>query len=153
MKQYKIFRHPSGSTEAVKQGWSWPAFFFSWIWAMVKRMWVVGILAFVPLVLVNAAARDTNAEPLVTIVNIVLAIVFAVNGNSWREKNLLSRGYEWTDTVSASNPEGATAVFLKSLRAAANVPLRAGAPASTLGCATKAAEEGLPPPYEHRHAA
>ena len=39
MKQYKIFKHPLGKIEAVKQGWSWPAFFFNWIWALVKKMW------------------------------------------------------------------------------------------------------------------
>ena len=43
MKQYKVFKHPAGSIEAVKQGWSWPAFFFSFIWAMVKKMWGLGI--------------------------------------------------------------------------------------------------------------
>ena len=45
MKQYKIFRNASGQVEAVKQGWSWPAFFFSVIWAIAKRLWIIAIWA------------------------------------------------------------------------------------------------------------
>ncbi len=41
-KRYKVFEHPENRVEAVKQGWSWPAFFFIWIWALVKKMWVLG---------------------------------------------------------------------------------------------------------------
>ena len=39
MKTYKIFKNPTGQYEAVKQGWSWPAFFFGGIWACVKKIW------------------------------------------------------------------------------------------------------------------
>ncbi len=28
MKEFKIFHYPEGRQEAVKQGWSWPGFFF-----------------------------------------------------------------------------------------------------------------------------
>ena len=44
MKKYKIFVNPQGSSEAVKQGWSWPGFFFNIIWALIKRMWVLGVV-------------------------------------------------------------------------------------------------------------
>jgi len=39
MKQYKIFVNPQGTCEAVKQGWSWPAFLFTWVWGIFKKMW------------------------------------------------------------------------------------------------------------------
>lgn len=39
MKHYKIYEHPAGRIEAVKQGWSWPAFFFVPTWALFKKMW------------------------------------------------------------------------------------------------------------------
>ena len=42
MNQYDIYEHPHGSIAAVKQGWSWPAFFFAPIWALAKRMWILG---------------------------------------------------------------------------------------------------------------
>ena len=62
MKQYKIFKHPSGNSEAVKQGWSWPAFFFSFIWAMVKKQWALGVSVFIGILVfgfIVGAARET----------------------------------------------------------------------------------------------
>ena len=46
MKEYKVFKHPIGKIETVKQGWSWPAFFFNWIWALIKRMWGIAVTFF-----------------------------------------------------------------------------------------------------------
>ena len=44
MKQYKIFENEVGRREAVKQGWSWPAFLFTFIWPFVKRLYVAGAI-------------------------------------------------------------------------------------------------------------
>jgi hypothetical protein len=44
-KTYDIYEHPIGTIEAVKKGWSWPAFFFTWIWALSKKMYLFGGLA------------------------------------------------------------------------------------------------------------
>lgn len=121
MKQYKIFKHPSGTSEAVKQGWSWPAFFFSFIWAMVKKQWALGVSVLIGLLvfgfIVGAAAGDEGGGALINIVSIIINIIFGINGNSWREKNLISRGYEQVDTVTAANPEGAIALYLKTANA------------------------------------
>ena len=117
MKQYKIFKHPSGNSEAVKQGWSWPAFFFSFIWAMVKKQWALGVSVFIGILvfgfIVGAASGGDGGDALINVVSIIIHIVFGMNGNSWREKNLISRGYEQADTVTAANPEGAVALYLK----------------------------------------
>lgn len=42
MKRFKIYENPAQNYEAVKIGWSWPAFFFSGIWALFKKLWVIG---------------------------------------------------------------------------------------------------------------
>ena len=125
MKQYKDFKHPSGAIEAVKQGWSWPAFFFSCFWAMVKKMWALGggfFAAFfiLGIILGIAGAEEGIAEGLINISAIIVNIIFGVNGNAWREKNLLSRGFEFRDTVTAANPDGAMALLLKSDQAASS---------------------------------
>jgi hypothetical protein len=121
MKQYKIFKHPSGTSEAIKQGWSWPAFFFSYIWAMVKKQWALGVTALIAVLMfgfvVGAAGGDEGGDALINIVSIIINIVFGINGNLWREKNLISRGYELMDTVTAANPEGAVALYLKAANA------------------------------------
>jgi hypothetical protein len=118
MNQYKVYKHPSGATEAVKQGWSWPAFFFSFFWAMVKKMWGLGvgwlIGFFVIGMIVGMAGGGPDGDILINIAGLIANIIFAVNGNSWREKNLVSRGFERVDVVTASNPEGAMALYLKA---------------------------------------
>ena len=69
MKQYKVYKHPSGSTEAVKQGWSWPGFFFGFIWAMVKKMWGLGVGVpigfFVLGFIIGAAGGGSGGDALI----------------------------------------------------------------------------------------
>lgn len=116
MKHYKIFEHPAGNIEAVKLGWSWPAFFFDVIWALFKRMWWLGGGVLVALVFVEfllSESEDEELYELVILAGIVLRAVFGLNGNRWRENNLQSRGYDYKETHTAANPDGATALYLK----------------------------------------
>ncbi len=111
LKHYKIFKHPSGDIEAVKQGWSWPAFLFTFIWAMVKKIWGIGIGVLI-LFLIFLSMLGTGADLFVNIISFVVSIIFGVYGNSWRENNLDSRGYQMKDTVTAATPEDAIAQFM-----------------------------------------
>jgi hypothetical protein len=113
MKQYKVFKHPSGTIQAVKQGWSWPAFLFSFVWAVVKKMWAIGIGLFIlSLIFISLVGRGSDL--LINGMSIVVSVIFGIYGNSWREKNLESRGYKMKDTITAANPGEAEAMFMKS---------------------------------------
>lgn len=120
MKQFKIYANPQGAYDAVKLGWSWTAFFFGFIWAFVNKMWALGfgVLAvfFVLEFIGDAAGEDLEEviEVLTSIGWLVLVITFGVNGNRWRETNLTLRGYDFKDTVTAANCEGAIALYLKA---------------------------------------
>ena len=116
MKQFKVLKHPAGEIQAVKQGWCWPAFFFGCFWAMFARMWGLAfgvLIAFFAAAFVAAAfAGAMAADALLNIASIAVAILFGVSGNDWREKNLLSRGFEVQSTVSAENKDGAVALSI-----------------------------------------
>ncbi|GGC66806.1 DUF2628 domain-containing protein [Marinobacter halophilus] len=117
MKQYKIFTHPSGVQEAVKQGWSWPGFCFGGFWALVKKMWGLAALILIggfSIGFVMALVMPVDAANLITnIIALGIAITIGVNGNQWRENNLFSRGYQTDgELVEAKNPDGAVALFL-----------------------------------------
>lgn len=115
MNHYRVFRSPSGGAlEFVKEGWNWPAFFFSWIWALVKKMWVLGfgtilclfLLDFSVAMIIVATEYDSmhygNSAPygfLSFFLTIIIAIIYGMNGNNWREKYLISKGYEYVETV------------------------------------------------------
>lgn len=94
MKQYKIFEHPRGEIEAVKQGWSWPGFFFNIIWAFFKQMWMLGIgllaIFFFFGLIGGVFLTDKNIEAITFLGNLIIVIVFGIKGNEWREKSLIS---------------------------------------------------------------
>lgn len=116
MKQFKIYVNPQGYYEAVKQGWSWPAFFFIWLWAVVKKMWSLGVGVFVAYLVKSLIIFRLSKEgrELVNILDFLVHLIFGAGGNKWRENNLLKRGFEHKDTVNSANPEGAIALFLKN---------------------------------------
>ncbi|WP_150537094.1 DUF2628 domain-containing protein [Neisseria flavescens] len=114
MKTYKIFKNPTGQYEAVKQGWSWPAFFFGGIWACVKKIWGLGIGIFVVFIILNLIAGDNPAMgSLVSALGFGVGIVLGLQGNKLREGNLKKRGYqEAPKVIQASNPEAAVAQYI-----------------------------------------
>ena len=126
MKQFKVFKHPAGDMQLIKQGWCWPAFFFSVIWAMVSKMWVLGIGSLIGFLVLGAIVdllvpqidMRRNADGFINFIALAVSIYFGSNGNQLREKNLLSRGFELNDTVAATNKDGAIALFLKNSSAA-----------------------------------
>lgn len=115
MKHYKVFVTPEGKCEAVKQGWSWPAFFLSFLWAFVKRMWLLGIgVVAAALVLGFALSAPEYESDMVTWINIaslIANIIFGFYGNVWRQSNLSARGYMYKTTVAAASPGQAVAMY------------------------------------------
>ncbi len=116
--QYKIFKHPSGSIESVKQGFSWAGFGFIFIWAFAKKLWMLGVslgVLFVCQLILHFAER-TGGQAIFTFVSNILIlgvyILVGLKGNSWREKNLVSRGFEHVETVTAANSDGAMALYV-----------------------------------------
>ena len=123
MKGYKIFEHPDGKVEVVKQGWSWPAFVFTFFWLLVKRMWVLAGIIFASFLIivfiggVAGGAIEKSLDEILSIANIMIMVVFGLKGNNLKEKNLLSRGFDFRTTLTASNHDGAVAIYLKERQA------------------------------------
>ena len=111
MKLYKIFKNLMNQYEAVKQGWSWPAFLFGAIWACVKKMWGLGIGIFVTfVVLAVLAGQNEIFGAIINLLSLGVGIVLGMQGNTLREKNLVKRGYvEVPQVINAANPEAAIA--------------------------------------------
>ncbi len=125
-KRYKIYENRAGTREAVKQGWSWPAFFFTGIWAFIKKMNAIGagvVAAYLILdiIVVSAGGGDDAgtlaAHILGGLVHLAITVFFGANGNTWREKNLISRAYEFKGTVSATSDEAALSHYWETKQA------------------------------------
>ena len=42
LREFEIFNQPSAPSVAVKRGFCWPGFFFTWIWAFARGLWLQG---------------------------------------------------------------------------------------------------------------
>ena len=127
MKVYKIFKDSIGQYEAVKQGWSWPAFFFVGIWACVKKMWGLGIILIILSIILSffnfGAEKLVSMDPAFAIflpflflIGITIRILMGAYGNKLREKYLISRGYQYqkkdTEFIIAQNPQMAIIQYI-----------------------------------------
>jgi hypothetical protein len=113
MKTFDVYKHPTLGYQAVKQGFGWPALFFSVIWAFVKNMWGLGFaflgviiaLAFVEKVLEQAGSK--GGVLVMILAQLAFYIIVGVKGNDWRRSNLQKRGFEKLCTIRAETPEAA----------------------------------------------
>lgn len=113
MKTFDVYMHPVQGLQAVKQGFAWPACFFTFLWAFFKRMWAVGfgilgvffVLSFLE-ALFNQAGNVVGAFLIFTSQLAVFVIVGA-KGNDWRRSNLEGRGFQKFTSVHAQTPDQA----------------------------------------------
>lgn len=117
MNQFHIYQHPTLGHEAVKKGWSWPAFLFTWIWAFMKRLWLI---AGVILLLFWILASSLPEAWIVG--NLIISVVMGMKGNELRIKRLQESGYEQVATVEAMTPDAALAAHLASQEDEGAVP-------------------------------
>jgi len=66
-QQSVVIQIGDGLPEGIR-GWSWGAFFLSWIWAIGNRIWI-GLLALVPYL------------------GFIMAIILGIKGREWAWKN------------------------------------------------------------------
>ena len=127
MKQYKIYEKNHLQIEAVKKGWSWPAFFFTWLWAMVKKLWILALCIIIFIIIfVNIIYEDSGDQNAFTVissnVSLLIRIILGLKGNKLRESNLRSRGFKYKTTITASNPESAIAFYVRDKSTTAETP-------------------------------
>jgi hypothetical protein len=98
-KNIQIFLHPSGKIAWVKDGFCWPAFFLTPIWAFVKRLWLcLGVLLLINglLYLLGAYADQVRSERLQALgetLSLGTMLVSGWYGNRWQRHALIRRGY------------------------------------------------------------
>jgi hypothetical protein len=97
MKIFTAHRPPQASQDDavfVKEGFSWPAFFFPVIWLILKRLWFPLILYLLALALIFAlAARLSLSDSVVLILVLALNLLLGMEGNERRRRALARRGF------------------------------------------------------------
>ena len=111
MKTFDLYHHPMRGYEAVKQGFSWPGFFFTWLWAFIKGLPIQGVILFVVifgLQVLSYTEHGPGPIPgLTALATLGVCIVIGIKGNEWRRNSLAKRGFQLIDTVQAETPDAA----------------------------------------------
>lgn len=109
MKTFTVYYHPGKGFEAVREGFSWPGFFLTWIWAFFKGLAPVGWWLFVAWLTAQLLILSGEPTAITLAVSGTLAAVLLAGfkGNHWRRSALDRQGYRLVDAVHAESPQAA----------------------------------------------
>lgn len=116
MRTFAVYHHTVKGYKAVKQGFSWPGFFFTWIWACTKDMGgVAGLVLLAQFVLIPLLASSSHPFPksLAVAAPLVIVLVVGFKGNGWWRERLVEKGYELAETLQAESPTSAISRVVK----------------------------------------
>jgi hypothetical protein len=120
MKTFNIFVHDDEPAQAVKVGWSWPGFLFTWLWALVKGMIGLGIVLFLLFGIAGVYVNESG-EGTSSIIPLAISIWLGLSGNKQRETKLRKEGYKHVGSIEASNPKSALASWSKGEATASQI--------------------------------
>lgn len=88
----------------VKEGFSWPAFFFPLIWLLYKRMWIVLAFYVVATTAMAILAETTPvSDDAVFLCNLAVSLILGLEGNDLYRWTLARRRYREQAVVIGSN--------------------------------------------------
>lgn len=114
MSRYSLHKNvQTGAIEAVKDGWSWPAFFFGFAWAFSRGMPAIAlgligfqlVAGFVIGLIIGPRAEAANVALL--IVGLLYSSYCAAHGNEWLRNALIRRGFSRLGEVDAGSEAAA----------------------------------------------
>ncbi|MCB5174757.1 DUF2628 domain-containing protein [Microvirga lenta] len=119
--------------DLVKDAFSWGAFFFTFLWFFVHRLWLAGLCVLFALVAFNMMLNLLNVHPTASLVaHVLFSALIGLEANSLRRWTLARHGRPTADVVSAADRDEAetkiAARWLERSAAPAPAPARAAAP-------------------------
>ena len=106
---------PGRDLVLVKEGFCWPAFFFSVLWALWHRLWLAAALIFAVQVVLSAGLALLGPDPVSqSAVSIGVAVIVGFLANDLRRWALGRRGYMEHGVVLGADVAAAERTFLES---------------------------------------
>lgn len=103
---------PDRDIRLVKDGFSWPAFFFSIVWALWCGLWLVAVLVLAVDVALGAVLAALGGDPLTnTVFSIGCAVILGLVANDLKRWTLFRRGFLEVGVVTGSNVAAAERRF------------------------------------------
>ncbi len=116
MKTYKVYVNEDSDYKAVKEGFSWTGLFFSFLWAVFHKLWVVALSIFL-IGLVITYAQEYIGFILEISIRIGIIVYVGFYGNSIITNNLIMKGYHLSGEVSTKSYKDAISTFKNSAAA------------------------------------
>jgi hypothetical protein len=92
----------------VEEGFCWPALFFSFLWALWHRMWLVALLLLLVSTVIEVALSLVGANIAARgALNLGFALFVASSANDWRRAWLARRGFRLSEIVASDNEDAA----------------------------------------------
>ena len=88
----------------VKDGFSWPAFFFTAVWALWHRLWLFALIVLAGGFAIGMISDILDLDPLTdTAVALAWAVLVGYEANDARRRALARRDYDVEDIVLGQN--------------------------------------------------
>lgn len=133
MRVYTVHVPPYSSRDRepilIKEGFSWLAFLFGFLWALYHRLWLaaagIAIAYVVAGALMDAIGLDGLTQAIVTL---AIAFVIGAHGNDWWRRKLARMGARDEGVVAARTIDEALRRYLDAEPARATARARTGPP-------------------------
>ncbi len=103
---------PDHDVVLVKEGFCWPAFFLTVLWALWHRLWRTLVVLLAIGAGLEAALHFAGADGVTAIsAHLAYSLIVGFGANDWRRGGLLQRGYRSLGVVAAAGREVALRRF------------------------------------------
>jgi len=113
MRTYTVHDRPGSVGDdrdavAVKEGFSWPAFVFTGLWALWHRLWRVFVIMTAGFAALEGAVYLAGADPItVAAAGLAYGLIVGFGANDWRRAGLARRGWRQAGLVAATGADAA----------------------------------------------
>lgn len=120
MRTYTVHELPGAPIDGdgiifVREGFSWGAFIFNWIWALWNRLWLAAVLYLAASIAIAALIPLIGFDEVAaTIIALGLQFFFAAEANDIRRWTIKTRGYREIGIVTALTEEEAELKFFST---------------------------------------
>jgi len=116
MRIYTVHELPGAPLDGkgivlVKEGFSFPAFAFSWVWLAYHRMWVALAIWIGVTVTLSWAMQSALGAPAAAVASLALSFMLGSEGNDIRRWALAQKGYREVGLAGGASLEEAERNF------------------------------------------
>ncbi len=97
-----------GIAVVVKEGFNWPAFLFTGLWALWHRLWRLFVIMAVLFAALEGAIYFAGADPATAAAaGLAYGLIIGFGANDWRRAGLARRGWRQAGVVAAADADTA----------------------------------------------